>query len=1303
MIKMDSFENDITRLYKTVLELKVPYGYLRLNQETNEIFSLQQEFANLLIENINKLSSDILFKLYLKYNLPLNDIVGLWILVGIQLKRPNDLILEEIKDLYNRLIATGEELIFIPQTIQDIQQLYEIWKRNYISQYEKDAVRAQKVEEVQKELSTITPLESSPLTVGKVILIAKIQDVSTERRLTSLDLPSLFDNLSPKYYMPILVYNQQNVSQEDEFIKVYQTPIFDARPDYSEILSLIHKKPRINAISTIIWSEGEIDGPNSESMEAFKVARASKESFSRMFIGTEESNEIVLNLEIKVEGSSNEIEEILEHSSKLMLSRINQVIGKKYKLVDISRNRISGSFFIYNLQINEFYLADMILNDPILSTYLYIEESQKVFSDRKRIIIHYRSLLGTAEEENPTGKNYVTNPAAVSVMLSQGFSNGSEPFVMAVSNTENKVGSLSKGMPFMFFKVTKGENLRIARQFLSLFKHLMAHYVSEESSIKEYYQIMVPGIITVPSIILPYNKGKITRETSRIDILKALDPEIFVTNYATICQASQQPLPIKKEDISEWTNQTFIHKGKTYHRQVLPFPPPKPGEVAQHNFICPSDETPFPGVHENTLPGQQKYPYLPCCYSEDHIGMEGRVSAYRRYYHGVSEITKATKKAKVGHKIIKQSLLEDGRIGVAPKALEDILLEYLVPGNTGQVTLSRYGLEKSPSTLLESVLIGIREVSYITAKASTRRIVVENFRKGLNQINPAVCLQEMYDYPIESISKVLSDPRVVLDFSLHKRALEVAFGCNIFCIESTPEVPSGNFVFPRFKHFPIWRNVTNKAVIVVQHKDIDYGYLYEPVLIDYADPKYAGNLLKMAQLPSTVVTKMISIQNQAIKTLLFTAIGNDGTFIEDPFKTLNPNIFKPIKQFVDETGKIRALKSLFRVQGVEIQTLIITIPLEPMNLDLMGFEEIATTLTPLSVALSIIGNNIIRSVVIEDGKVVGFWIGVGKIDKGIFFQIIPVDRTTFEQTAKNNIKSIMMSEKPEIIPSEMNLEARSTKLKKDVNFVLSCVKLLTRYSNLSPKEFVNKFSFIDQSLSTLNYYKFKNFPFRIEGNNLNDVLRWIEKIAPTLVVSGKLRFPSDKFKTGIVYETEYFFKTNIGIETERLHYIPNYYAFPTDYAKQNFTVVIRGESNFVRWLSTTIQTHIPLLTRIKHDSLQKPGEPIVVNVQMDGKYLTSNGIVQGVTNKIFLVQSIREGNLQRAMTCSAYWAYHKINTGYDSEQYNGSIPHLLYDLTPAGTIRMIYQETDNNILLSGIFPSILKVEENYFASLLPLE
>jgi hypothetical protein len=74
----------------------------------------------------------------------------------------------------------------------------------------------------------------------------------------------------------------------------------------------------------------------------------------------------------------------------------------------VNEVRISGSFMIYGSDLVEIALFHLIMNDPLFSAYLYLDEGGKSFAEKTRLNIHYRGAstdLGESRGQYRTDAN----------------------------------------------------------------------------------------------------------------------------------------------------------------------------------------------------------------------------------------------------------------------------------------------------------------------------------------------------------------------------------------------------------------------------------------------------------------------------------------------------------------------------------------------------------------------------------------------------------------------------------------------------------------------------------------------------------------------------------------------------------------------------------------------------------------------------------------------------------------------------------------------------------------------------------
>src|SRR5207245_247431 len=100
-----------------------------------------------------------------------------------------------------------------------------------------------------------------------------------------------------------------------------------------------------------------------------------------------------------------------DHDEQFMVRRVQEALPS-LTLGPTQEVRVAGEFDIYGVSLVEPILLDMLLNQPLMSTYLYIDESLKDYAEKKRLNIHYKSLsdptVETDSEVEAEGKSSLT-------------------------------------------------------------------------------------------------------------------------------------------------------------------------------------------------------------------------------------------------------------------------------------------------------------------------------------------------------------------------------------------------------------------------------------------------------------------------------------------------------------------------------------------------------------------------------------------------------------------------------------------------------------------------------------------------------------------------------------------------------------------------------------------------------------------------------------------------------------------------------------------------------------------------------
>lgn len=287
------------------------------------------------------------------------------------------------------------------------------------------------------------------------------------------------------------------------------------------------------------------------------------------------------------------------------------------KIETITDEKILGVFYLPNHDINKFILADLIMNNPLFSSILSVDEREQASTIKTNIYIHFNHPVFGNISANIT-KKYVTR---------------SERRIL-----NNEAFQLNE--PYIRIKISRSKSIESIKKFAEIFSKLMILYDDEYEEIVRFYNKYIE---------FPVENER--EEIIESKILKDLVPDLFLDTYTKKCG---NPPEIIYED--ERTNE-----------ETMVFP--KDGEPGtQNTYVCRDKIFKYPGLRNNPLINKDKYPMLPCCYKESQSDIPN--SLYNQYYHGVS--MKKNIQSKIKTTITSLKFSGPANIGILPKSISNI-------------------------------------------------------------------------------------------------------------------------------------------------------------------------------------------------------------------------------------------------------------------------------------------------------------------------------------------------------------------------------------------------------------------------------------------------------------------------------------------------------------------------------------------------------------------------------------------------------------------------------------------------------
>ena len=547
------------------------------------------------------------------------------------------------------------------------------------------------------------------------------------------------------------------------------------------------------------------------------------------------------------------------------------------KISEYRRNSIDANFTIYGIDIIEPIFLDMILNDDVLSTYIIFNESNKPYYEKRNVNII----------------NRLNDIELLSATLYQYYAIGGEKVtIYDPLTTQTSTITLNQDIPYIIVKVNKAVSDKSLNQFVNIFPRLLRIYKNNENSVVDIYK-RVLGIDIVSKIeeLKGISKYK-PSPTSNIYRIRSLAGDLFVSDYARVCQCNAQPIIISVDEVDIW---------KQKGRQILYFPPPPNNQLI---LVCPDDKRPYPGVKRNKiLSNADKYPYVPCCYKTDQMNIRSN-SAYNEYYHNIPQ----RHGSNIYHKMTTDKVLPLNRIGMLPISIEKLLSRRLKD-------VVRYGVMVSPNSCIHALC------QILDDKYNYTEDYIINVRKDIiESIYPSLLKQELYDISESEISYRLSTDEF-FDTQIFYRALEEYFNVNLYVLTYQPISrkegsrlrDTANIEIPRYKYYPIklYRE-DRKVVLLYRHWGAESDGLKYPhyeIIVQYDEVNKTITNIFNADIDMDIdFSGMVYVYG-------------------DIFSNVDRNNI--VKQYIDDIGKVRAF--IYKVNDISYTAIIN--PTQPENIE----------------------------------------------------------------------------------------------------------------------------------------------------------------------------------------------------------------------------------------------------------------------------------------------------------------------------------------------------------------------------------
>lgn len=1269
--EIGQFDNDVTSLYKWAKFLEIPTQLIiirpRLPEDTiqtgteNYVFeALPDILLRLLDEGKQPNEINEIIKSF-KRVITVDDIIMVYF--DILKQRSSSPI---SKDLYKQVNAFYRALN--PDFFSDkfdsnnhIENIYNTWHNELLKLLERDNDRLDTILQIQKIL-TMSNTEDNIINYTPVIInstIISFRPTWNGKYITKEDGIDIFNSAVVSKYVPFIKYNDKF---GNPYYRVFTGNKTETAPNYANTIIPNKHSGDNNTIYMRLW----LGDPNGDGTA--KLHQASKESFFTVVYHVD-TNYLTVEAPLFTEGKKALIkdENIAIIRTQSALPQLIFGEGKEIK--------VRGEYDMWNVEYDEVSFLDVVLTQPVMNVYLYVEENIRPFALKKRLDVHYRSIYSDIKEKTtPTDEAYISNFASVSVTLNQRYSEKEQSVVIF----DNKLRQWNTVIypaktPYVHINITQAVSRNIVYDFIRIFDLLMKFYIKMKFEALQPYYTFLPELRNLDRLL---DQGKVKnqsmenaliqltkkpthkkRDNSNLKQLQSVAPDIFRISYSRQCQSYLQPILIELSELETWKQKSL--GTPLANRQIMQYPKDDP----RFYFVCPDEKNPYPGFKfNNLLHNKSSDAYVPCCFKRDQVAKES--SKYNLYMRG--KIPPVKTGAKAEKKITTNKILAPGRIAVLPRSVSDILKRYSPDSNE----LVRYGTIYSTNSLLHCIFVATNTKDYLNLdNDEARERYVMRFRSHILTLNPNLFKQEMYDYAEEEIIAYISDNSKFFDPALFFRAIEEIFNVNIYVFSPSSnkdESELGIIEIPRSKifHSRPYRP-ERPTVLILKTSGSESDALEYPqceLIVDYSE----YNTQNIQIFGSTMTNICHNVLQQSYKTLTWLPT-SDTTF------DVNSNIyyhidhlsmfsmFRPISQFIDDNGKMRAIT--FDVGKNNLFTLF-TIPSQPENLPAnKSIQRISHNI--LHSAYNVIPTGVTHN---TDGLVDGFWYQIMDIVYGEYIPIIPT-RDTFNlpNGPSNPLESF-----------GYDLTNRLTKMRRDLNLIIQIVRWLfnlSRYARpIDPIDFANKYIVINNIpvQDSSQFYDFTYMPRALPTSvTIEDSIAYLNNLVPTFFTKDHIIMYDKLFADRIVkmlFSYYDLYPDTPDFSNIPIVYIDDYYEKDSDFSFVPYSKVFIGDKDLKSWLDS-----------LKAYQNYSQFFNIRPKIDINQSFTLDPFIYQDEFTKIYIIQNVVGGLIEKCFTVADSWLRLKINLGSDVTDFPYDTPnYVLYALSPTSTIVPIEDYSNND-------------------------
>ena len=218
-------------------------------------------------------------------------------------------------------------------------------------------------------------------------------------------------------------------------------------------------------------------------------------------------------------------------------------------------------------------------------------------------------------------------------------------------------------------------------------------------------------------------------------------------------------------------------------------------------------------------------------------------------------------------------------------------------------------------------------------------------------------------------------------------------------------------------------------------------------------------------------------------------------------------------------------------------------------------------------------------------------------------------------------------------------------------------------------------------IDSANYYDLSNIKRHLpEVNTIEEAIVLLQPDAPTLFQQGKIIMYNDEFAKRITNMLIDYGNSSVVKSKEYIKFINKFYETEEDFFQTPNTKIFVNKQDLDSWLN---------FLKFSHNYNQHFGIRREINQNM-GLSLYPY-IYQDTDGKIYIIQNVIGGSIEKAFAVSDTWINQQINVGADPKPLDLTSPYILYGLSSSSTLTpieykgdIVEEQTVRKILYYGI-------------------